>query len=454
MAKAAAEAIVAKVALPANTQPLVVFNTVPHAQYTVVTAEVAGPDPVVLDATGHSLPTEVTEGADGKSKVRFVASLPGLGYSTFQVKGGGIESTEEPLSVPFTFTNSFYSAAIRPDGAFTSIRLQPSGEELLAGDPMPANILAARDSTGLGPTHEGTFDVTSWKKWEPSGRGPELHWQPSGQTSLRNSPLGATLVVAGSIGRSVKATLSVNFYTALPRIDLDWTFDFDQASIGHFFDDDTKLSVQWPLAFSGKIYHDISFGVVDTRDERPFLPANWTDISDGKKGLAYFHQGTIKHWVSGQTLFNLFAWGEHTDAIGNRLDLVRWPKCFDQRLNGTHTIHAAILPHSGDWRSADLIGASRSFNTPPLAIAAEPHPGELPAELTLMAIADPEIAVTAVRVEDGAVLVRLYSVKEAPAPLEVKLDGVQIANMEAITGEKLDKIGPFQIAHIILKPVY
>lgn len=452
LAQAAAEALAGRIAFPAHARPLVVFNTVPHPQVTVISAEVAGSDPVVLDASGRALPAEVTAGPSGKSRVRFVAGLRGLGYSTFQVKSGGDKSTEGICADPFTFANRYYSATLRPDGAFTSIRLQPSGEELLAGDAAPANVLAGCDSTGLGPKHEDASDgrFFGWQKWEPSGRGPELRWLPSGPACLRRSPLGAVLTVAGSLGPAVKAALSVSFYTALPRIDLEWTFDFDEASIGHFFDDETKLRVQWPLAFSGTIHHDIAFGVVETRDERPFFPAHWTDISDGKRGLAYFHQGTIKHWVSGRTLSNLFAWGEHTDAIGNRLDMVRWPKCFDQRLNGRHAIQAAVLPHSGDWRSAGLIGVSRGFNQPPMALAVDPHPGELPAERTLMSLDDPEIAATAVRVEDGAILTRMYSVKESPSRLEPQLDGVRVAGMEALTGETLDRIGPFQIARLRL----
>jgi hypothetical protein len=212
LVKTAAEAIIAKIALPENTQPLVVFNTVPHPQYNVITAEVDGSTPVVQDASGQVLPTEILSSADGKSQVRFIASLPGLGYATFRVKSGGVKSNEENLTTSFSFVNSFYSATIRPDGAFTSIRLQPSGEELLAGDPTPANILAARDSTGLGPQHEGTFDIAfhEWKKWEPSVRGPELQWVPSGPATLRRSPLGATLSVDGSMGPTVNARLRVS----------------------------------------------------------------------------------------------------------------------------------------------------------------------------------------------------------------------------------------------------
>ena len=455
LTKIVAEEIISKIEFPSNSQMLVVFNTIPHSQTNIVTADIRGADPVVKDLLGDEIPTEIVDCGDGNTQVRFVAHLTGLGYSTYQIGSGGAIPTQEIVTAPFTFENNFYSAVIRPDGVFTSIRLQPTGVELLAGNSIPSNLLSARDSTGLGPTHEGTFDIafSGWEKWEPSGRGPELYWQPSGAASIKKCLVGTTFVLNGTIGTSIKASLKINFYYALPRIDLDWIFDFDMASIGHFFDDETKLRVQWPLAFSGKISHDIPFGVVDTRDERPFFPANWTDISDGEKGLAYFHQGTSKHWVIGKTLFNLFAWGEYTDAIGNRLDMTRWPKCFDQRLNGRHTIHAAVLPHPGDWRFANLAGEARSYNMPPIAFAAQPHSGTLPTQRTLMAISDPEIASTSIKVVDDQIVTRLYSLKEKSVPVGMNVDNAQVAELKGLHGEKLDKIGPFQIAHLVINPI-
>jgi len=262
--------------------------------------------------------------------------------------------------------------------------------------------------------------------------------------------LGAVFVVEGTLGATVKASLAASFYNILPRIDLDWTFTFADASLGRFFDDDTKLRVQWSLSFKGMIHHDIAFGVVESRDERPFFPTSWVDISDDQRGFAYLHQGTIKHWVTGRTLFNLFAWGENTDAIGNRLSLARWPKSFDQRLSGQHSIRTAILPHAGNWRDANLVGAARSYGMPPFVAVSEPHPGNLPAELSVIQIIDPGIAATATRVEDGQILCRVYSVKDDPAALEVKLNGLKAAGWKAITGEQLEKIGPYQIAQLRL----
>jgi len=454
LSEAAAQAVVAQVNTSGvDGQPLVVFNTVPHKQKSVVTVEVDATNPQILDASGNTLPYEAIPVSANRSQVRFLAELSGLGFSTFQVTTDGNKPTEEIYRKAYVFENRFYRATVQPDGTFTSLLLLPSGDELLEGAANPGNMLTARDSTGLGPKHEGTFDVTKWEKWEPSGRGPELTWKPISAAHVQRSSIGTTFLVDGEMGSNVKATLSVCFYEELPQIDLDWSFTFSEASIGHFFDDDTKLRVLWPLGFTGEIHHDISFGVVDTRTDRPFFPASWVDVSDGTKGLAYFHQGTLKHWVAGNTLVNLFAWGEDTDAIGNRLDLVRWPKCFDQRLRGTHTIRAAIYPHNGDWRTADLIGAARSYGTPPMAIVTDSHPGTLPSEMDILSFADAEIAATSVKVEGEELVCRLYSVKAQAAGLKPALRRLEIEKMHSLGGKSIDEVKPYKIAHLILKPV-
>ncbi len=433
-------------------QHLVVFNTVPHAVCGLVEAELDFPHPAIVDLDRNILPSEATILPSGKTRVCFLANLPGLGYTTVRALPAGESQIEETLQDGFTFDNEFYRASIQPDGSLTSLILLPSGEELLAGDDFPGNSLAARDSTGLGPKHEGTFDVTNWVKWEPSGRGPFLSWKPAGPAQLRHSTLGTTFTSSGEIGAAIKATLGVHFYHALPRIDLDWTFTFDQASIGHFFDDDTKLRLQWPLSFQGDIYHDISFGVVETRDERPFLPASWVDISDGKKGFSYFHRGTIKHWVTGKMLVNLFAWGEDTDAIGNRMARVRWPKCFDQRLRGTHTIHSAIYPHAGDWRTADVVGVARSYNMPPVAYATHSHKGDLPAKLDVLQLVDAELAATAVKVEHSRAVCRFYSYSQNAKSIQVKTHHLKTVSIASLAGEPIDQINPFQIGTMTFQP--
>ena len=151
-----------------------------------------------------------------------------------------------------------------------------------------------------------------------------------------------------------------------------------------------------------------------------------------------------------QVLVNLFAWGEETDAIGNRMDMTRWPKCFDQRLRGTHKIQTAIYPHRGDWRSANVIGAARSYGMPPLAYVADAHTGKLPAELNVFELADSEIVSTAIKTEGSRILCRLYSAKQNMAAVGTVLNGLKPDGLLSLLGDPLEQPNPFQIAHLYL----
>ena len=265
--------------------------------------------------------------------MRFPASLPGLGYTVYSLKSGDEPGEWSETSKTLEYENRFLRASVSPEGVFQSLMLQADRFELLDGGRGGGNRLTATDSQAISLKLEGTQERLDRLLSDPPVRGTELQWEAVSPSRLLQSPLGVSLLANGRLGPSIIARLLLRFYHDLPRIDLSWTFDFQQASVGTFFDDDSKLTVQWPLAFSAEIFHDIPFGVVKTRQERPFFPAGWVDLCDGRHGVAFVHQGVSKHWVSEDMLVNLLAWGEDTDAIHNGLGRDRWLKSFDQRFN-------------------------------------------------------------------------------------------------------------------------
>ncbi len=281
-------------------------------------------------------------------------------------------------------------------------------------------------------------------KWQIPAPPRELEWQAEGAARRVVTRIGTRVQVQARLGEPIRVLLTIQFYHALPRMDLTYEFDFLNACVGVFYLDETKLGVGWQLGFQGEIWHDIPFGVVKTEPELPVLPTRWIDVSDGSKGLAYFHQGTFKHWVKENTLFNLFAWGEETNAIGDRFWRENWAKSFDQRLNGRHTIHAALYPHPGDWRTADVIGAAQSYNTPPLAFVAERHPGDLPSQLNLFALQARELAPTGVHVQDSQVRCRFYSVAQQPLIPTSSLARLVFSSLQTLDGQPALEIQPFK----------
>ena len=423
LAQAAVESVLPRIsATQAGGEPLVIFNTVPHSVAAPVSIVTHVPHPALRDGAGQPVACDTENTTDGVSRLTFVAQAGGLGYASYVVTTQDAASPEADVDGVLDFENPYYRAVARPDGALASLRAPPAGPELLDTRQMGGGALA----------------------------GDGLQWRADGPPSLRRSALGLRLCAPGRLAAGAKVCTTLQFYVQLPWIDLTWDFEFEAASLGSFFDDDSKLRVQFPLAFRGHIYHDIAFGVTTSLEDRPFFPAGWVDVSDGARGLAYFHQGTPKHWFAGQVLNNLFAWGEDTDAIGNRLGRGRWPKRFDQRLNGRHRIRAALYPHPGDWRVANTVGQARSFANPPLVYLGRRGSGSLPPAGEVFELVGQDLAATSVFVEDDQMVCRFYSFATQLRPVAARLEGLTPAGLSALDGRALDHINPYQIAHLRL----
>jgi hypothetical protein len=191
--------------------------------------------------------------------------------------------------------------------------------------------------------------------------------------------------------------------------------------------------------------------VIQVPVERPFFPTRWIDVCDGEKGLAYFHQGTIKHWFKDGVWVNLLAWGEETEAIGSRLWRHNWRKTFEQRLRGKHEIRCPLYPHAGDWRRADVIGAARSYGAPPQAYLATRRGGELPASLGVVSLTDMAISATAVQADGEDIVCRLYAVTERACPVNAALHNLQLTGLRSLSGESITHLRPFQIGTLAMR---
>jgi alpha-mannosidase len=421
-------------------RPVVVFSTVPHAHRALVTLDSGASS--VADGAGRDVPA----GADG-ARVRFLAGFDGAGHATFWLRGRAEPAAPALTDEAVAFENACYRAVVRPDGTFASLALQAGGEELL--DAGGGNQLAAADSEGVSPRRPDQGEREDWQR--PASRPRPLPCERTAPAAVLRTPLGLTLRAALRLGPRVSAAVTVELFHELPRIDVEWVLSFDRASIGTFYDDGSKLCLHWPLGFDGEIAHDIPFGVTGTRAGLPFFPASWVDVSDGARGLAYLHQGTPKHWVSGRTLVNLLAWGEDTEAIGSRMWRHNWPTAFDQRLDGTHTIRCAVLPHAGGWREAGLAAAARAYAAPPQAVPVAPHRGSLPASAGVLALGTSEVAATALLVRGGEVVCRLYGVGSGPAAVRPGSCALEPAGLRALADGPVDRVAPFQVAELALR---
>lgn len=89
--------------------------------------------------------------------------MDGLGYRTFGVKSGGGGAVEENVTEPVHVENPFYRTTLHPDGAFQSLVLIATGDELLNPTLGRGNQLAAMDSTAFAHKRDDSVTRTDWQ---------------------------------------------------------------------------------------------------------------------------------------------------------------------------------------------------------------------------------------------------------------------------------------------------
>jgi hypothetical protein len=146
----------------------------------------------------------------------------------------------------------------------------------------------------------------------------------------------------------------------------------------------------------------------------------------------------------------------------------------------THTFEYALASGAGDWRSAGFVPAGQGFTAPPLAVVAEPHPGDLPPAASLLSVEPTGAAVVTavkpagaplasgsaapVRPADG-IAVRLYEAAGRAATVHLRLAGGVVS---AARADLLDRetgplpvsadgsvpvpLGPCEVATVLLRP--
>jgi len=412
----------------ASNNELVVFNTSAHRLETIIKTN-HHEDLEIIDSDGKTLPSDCDE-----TGLRFKCCLDGWGYKIFKTSRKNLKKQKDVWDKPYFFESENFKALVSPEGIFTSLIV--GNQELLRGN---SNVVNAVDSLGLSPWRK---QMGKRNNWQPPGDGKRLN-RTCTPGVITTSDLGVTLVSNGLLGNQVSADLKIQFYYQLPRIDFIWRFTFDKTTIGTFYDDYSKLHLSWDLGFKGEISHDIPFGVIETSQGRPIHPVSWVDISDGEKGIAYFHQGTLKHWVENNVLYNLFAWGENTEAIGSRMWRYNWPKAFDHRLEGTHEIYYSIYPHSSNWKN-NVCEVAKSVNEEPLALFGSGN-GSCEPEKQLLQL-NGGLNGTSIFYEDNNVKCRLYRYSDR---LE-KLMGSLNYTLKDLKGDEVNDLNVFQIGFLEL----
>ncbi len=436
---------------PGGDLACVVFNPSPWPRADVVTLRIWDrPESEtayrVFPAGGGSLPAQVvgTGGFWGHrfTDLLFPVQVPPLGYRACRIRPAP-ETPAAPAACSGDgqgrIENEFFKVEVeQASGAIVHLVDKASGMDLVP----PGGRLGA-----LEFVLEAPHRMTSWVLGQPLKT--EVMLEGGSLECPLNGPHRAS-VCTGRQRNDSTFKLTVSLAAGVPRVDFELEVNWlerGSATIGV-----PALKAVFPLAVEGGAARfEAPFGHVprstrkaevatlttlwsncysQTREGIDPNPAEtpaqkWADLSGRQPGGAA---------LVGASLLNDSKYGHRIVDNVIRLTLLRSSYDPDPLPElGEHTIRYALRPHVGGWTVSEATRAGCEFNLPLSVVAAQVHPGTLPAHAGFAELLTPSVMLGGLKkAEDSdALIVRLYEMEGRPVTARLRL-GACLARSGAI----------------------
>jgi len=399
----------------------------------------------LLDKDGNRIvfevesPEEYADGSLQEIRVRFKASLPSMGYTTYYMSE--VLQTESPENARVrrseckSINNGLVEVA-RNDKGEVTIREKRTNVDLLK-----TGFLTLRDQNGHDDSRRYRVKI-----------------------EVAKGILTSRMTVEGRLRRGVYRTI-LQMSENSPKIDFDTVVDLKSGVIGENVDwwcmlPETGLANNFVFDIdNGKLSFDYPFGCSQSHSLMLF-PLNWIDYSNRNRGVSVFHCGTHGFWIR-QTkplrLMNLWLWSRiELDKNFSRKGLV---PC-----NKSYAFKYAVVPHDGKMTSSKLFRKAAEYNSQPIVITTSIHGGKLPREKSFMNTDSDNILLSALAGHRKGLLLRFYEVdgKKTFASIRTDFPNLKRAYAATMSGKaeaevKMRKEGeismnlrPFEIATVLL----
>ncbi|MEI6500052.1 MAG: glycoside hydrolase family 38 C-terminal domain-containing protein, partial [Armatimonadota bacterium] len=258
---------------------LVVFNGNNWARADVVEAEVTLPEGstsfALLASDGSPVPFEVVEATASGVKLRFVASVSGLGTAVYHRCPATGTLPRARRGHGHQIENEFFRLAVNPThGGLVSLFDKRLDKELLGGD-APGNELVALAEDFTGDPEP---------PWELHTSGGQVFSRDfPAEIELREGPVSSTLTIRGPF-KDCRRVQTVTLYRGVPRVECT-------TEIAQYNGREDLFAVTFPVALPGvSPVFDDRFGCVVKRRSRgkfDFRTWQWRNYSDCGARRAY-----------------------------------------------------------------------------------------------------------------------------------------------------------------------
>jgi len=378
--------------------PVVVYNPLSIERSDVVEASiVAATQPTalnVIDKDGKSVPVQITEYLNGKVSFVFLATVPSLGYATYDVRVNETSTPETSGTLKITTTtieNDAYLVTVNAKGDVSSILdKRQSNKELLMA---PIRLAMLYDESKDWPSWEIPYDVITGTPREYVDENVEV-------SIAENGPLRSAL----KIKRTKAGSEFVQFIsmTSLGSVDrIDFTNEVNWQT------QERLLKAVFPLKASNtKATYDASIGAVqrsnNTSDLYEVAGHQWADLTNTDN-------------VYGISILNdcKYGWDKPTNNT-LRLSLIHTPKpggyTYEGRQDlGLNKFTYSFYRHLGLWNEDTQWEASK-LNQPLLAYQTTKHEGTLGKSFAFAKLSSDKVAIKALKKAENSdeMIVRVY----------------------------------------------
>ncbi len=404
--------------------PVLVYNPLNIAREDVVEATVPGnvsKGVEVFGPDGSQVPAQMDNG-----KVLFLAKVPSVGYSVYDIRQGKkSESSKELKVTESSLENARYKVTLNAAGDVSSIFDKSINKELLAS---PMRLAISNDAPKDWPAWNMDFDQEQ--------AAPRAYIGGSAKARIvENGPARIAIeVTREGEGSKFTQTVRLSAGDAGNRVEFGESIDWRSLS--------ANVKAVFPLACANKL-----------------ATYNW-EVGTIQRPVAFDRQFEVAshHWIDqtdesgtyGATILTDVKNGsDKRDDSTIRLTLLRSPGgasemkgAYTDQLNqdwGHHEILFGLAGHAGDWRQGRTDWQAYRLSTPMIAFNTEKHAGTLGRSFSLVTVDKPNIRILALKKSElsDEVIVRLVELDgKAADNVKVKFAGPLEAARE-VNGQEL-----------------
>jgi alpha-mannosidase len=248
-------------------------------------------------------------------------------------------------------------------------------------------------------------------------------------------PAAASRDRKGRSKRMVRCPITtyVTITRGIPRV--DFRVEVDNRSKDH------RLRVVFPTRIKTDVSH--AEGQFDVLTRPIAVPPewnnastarpqqSWVDVNDGKRGFCLINKGLPEYelYEDENSTLALTLLRCVSAMTGGAEALVHSTP--GAQMIGKHAFEYSVYPHFGGWAEAQTWRQAQQFNAPLSTMQTSAHEGDLPGEMSFLAVEPAQLVVTAIKKADGEdrLMVRFFNTTDAAVAGKVTVSGARVAEL-------------------------